>query len=551
MSKTIFDFFGLCENPFKINPDPRFMFLTPEARAASDELIYGIQHRKGLILLTGEVGTGKTMLVRHLLNWLSDQKMPTALIFNARLSSDNLLEFVLNDFGISCKSGLKSDKLICLNNWLLQRYRADRIPVLIVDEAQGLPIQVLEEIRLLLNFETPRDKLLQIVLAGQPELDDTLKRYELRQLRQRITLRCKTAPLTFEQTRGYVQERLRIAGAETHIFASDSTAYLYSYSRGIPRVINTLCERALMNAFADGSKLVSSQHVELAAQESQLEGVDSISRILNSGPAPTGLSDIDSILADVSRAASPIDAPHRPRLRARFPLESAPSVTEPVRSRPTPARDGTPASASRPARKFSAWQSWRQTQPSTETSEVTVDTAFAQSSASARGNRPLPSKLEKLSGWLDSGLYWLHGWSKSFSDDVKTTALEIRKHLEPARLRHWLPIRRELRRNFERLQDSAVRFMADPRWNQWPDQVSRYAHTVWREFFLRIRALRKIRESSHGRDATSTKPAKGTVANRRRVASLRRWLRPSTDRRTNPPRSAAARSQTQNESSQL
>src|SRR5882762_9498760 len=167
---TIFSFFGLRENPFKINPDPRFLYATDQTRAASDELAYAISTRKGLILLTGEVGTGKT-----------------ALIFNSHIQPEHLLDFILNDFGVPCTSKLKSEKLMALNRWLLERYRADQTPVLIVDEAQGLDPSALEEIRLLLNFETPREKLLQIVLAGQPELQEKLKRHELRQLRQRIT----------------------------------------------------------------------------------------------------------------------------------------------------------------------------------------------------------------------------------------------------------------------------------------------------------------------------------------------------------------------------
>jgi general secretion pathway protein A len=550
MSKTIFDFFGLRENPFKINPDPRFMFLTPEARAASDELIYGIQHRKGLILLTGEVGTGKTMLVRHLLNWLSDQKMPTALIFNARLSSDNLLDFVLNDFGISCKSANKSDKLICLNNWLLQGYRADRIPVLVVDEAQGLPIQVLEEIRLLLNFETPRDKLLQIVLAGQPELDDTLKRYELRQLRQRITIRCKTAPLSFDQTNGYVRERLRIAGAKVQIFAPDSLAYLYSYSRGIPRILNVLCERALMNAFAEDSKLVRREHVESAAQDSQLEGVDSISRVLNSGSVTTGLDGIDSILAGVSQHDGPAEAPSRPRVRRRFPIESEASADLPSRSEQPFVGSTAPEFTLSSAENFSRRQAWNQARSS---SEATVDATFPQRAVAAREGLGIEPRLRKITASPGSMRYWLRGWSKSFSADMKAFALQTGKRLGSARLRYWLPVRRDLRRSFERLQDSAIRFANDPRWKQWQSRLSRYAQAALREFPSWVRASERIRawclNKIETRRAMPKKPSeRKLVANSPRVASLRRWLRQPIDRRTQSPSSAAARGQTQNES---
>src|ERR1700730_15783022 len=253
---TIFDFFGLRENPFKINPDPRFLFLTDQARATSDELAYAIRTRKGLILLTGEVGTGKTMLLRRLLDWLTEQKMPTALIFNSHIQPEHLLDFILNDFGVQCASTLKSEKLMALNRWLLEQYRAGQIPVLIVDEAQGLDTAALEEVRLLLNFETPREKLLQIVLGGQPELEIKLKRHELRQLRQRITIRCRTSPLTLEQTCGYIQQRLRVAGANgTAIFEPDAIRSVHAHSLGIPRVINVLCEHSLVNACADGAYL--------------------------------------------------------------------------------------------------------------------------------------------------------------------------------------------------------------------------------------------------------------------------------------------------------
>src|SRR6267154_5832689 len=228
---TIFSFFGLRENPFKINPDPRFLYTTDETRVASDSLAYAISTRKGLILLTGEVGTGKTMLIRGLLDWLTEQKMPTALIFNSHIQPEHLLDFILNDFGVPCTSTSKSEKLMALNRWLLERYRAGQTPVLIVDEAQGLDPAALEEILLLLNFETPREKLLQIILAGQPELEIKLKRHDLRQLRQRITIRSRTAPLSLEQTHGYIRERLRVAGGDGKpIFEPDAVSSVHAYA---------------------------------------------------------------------------------------------------------------------------------------------------------------------------------------------------------------------------------------------------------------------------------------------------------------------------------
>ncbi len=156
LSSSLFGFFGLHDNPFSISPNPRFLYPTRLTHAASQQLVDAIRNRKGLILLTGEVGTGKTLLLHRVLDWLAHQKMPTALISNSHLKPDHLLDFILSDFGVPCESSLKSEKLISLNRWLLDRYRFGQTPVLIVDEAQGLPLRTLEEIRLLLNLETPR-----------------------------------------------------------------------------------------------------------------------------------------------------------------------------------------------------------------------------------------------------------------------------------------------------------------------------------------------------------------------------------------------------------
>jgi general secretion pathway protein A len=206
-------FFGLRESPFNVNPDPRYLFLTKQIQEALAGLTYGIQNRKGFILLTGEVGTGKTTLLNRLLDWLHGQRVKTAFVFNSQLNVSQLFDFMMADFEIPVESRHKSQVLLKLNHWLLERYRAGETAVLIVDEAQNLSLQVLEEIRLLTNLETSTEKLLQIVLTGQPELEEKLKLPQLRQLRQRITLRCRTSPLTLEETFGYIAERLRIAGA--------------------------------------------------------------------------------------------------------------------------------------------------------------------------------------------------------------------------------------------------------------------------------------------------------------------------------------------------
>jgi len=248
-------FFGLKENPFNVNPDPRFLFLTQQIEEALAGLMYGVQTRKGFITLTGEVGTGKTTLINRLLDWLHQQGVRTAFLFNSRMNSNHLFDFILAEFEIVCESRTKSQQLMKLNSWLLERYRAGETAVVIVDEAQNLSYPVLEEIRLLTNLETSTDKLLQIVLSGQPELEEKLKLPQLRQLRQRITLRCKTAPLTTEQTASYISERLRIAGATGEaIFSKDAVETIHLYSLGIPRVVNLLCEHALVNSFVEQQK---------------------------------------------------------------------------------------------------------------------------------------------------------------------------------------------------------------------------------------------------------------------------------------------------------
>src|SRR5260370_460784 len=208
-------FFGLRENPFNVNPDPRYLFLTPGTQEALANLAYGIRGRKGIILMTGEVGTGKTTLLNMLLDWLHHNRATTAFIFNTRLSTTELFECLMADFGIPCESRRKSEVLIRLNRWLLAQYRAGQTSVLIVDEAQNLSPQVLAEIRFLTNLETSTEKLLQVVLSGQPELEEKLRLPQLRQLRQRITVRCRTRALSLEETRGYIVERLRIAAANS------------------------------------------------------------------------------------------------------------------------------------------------------------------------------------------------------------------------------------------------------------------------------------------------------------------------------------------------
>jgi len=268
-------FFGLKENPFNVNPDPRYLFLTKEIEEALTGLMYGIQTRKGFINLTGEVGTGKTTLVNRLLDWLHHRRARTAFLFNSRMNSTQLFDFILAEFEIQCESRSKSQQLLKLNQWLLDRYRAGETVVLILDEAQNLTYPVLEEVRLLTNLETSTDKLLQIVLSGQQELEDKLRLPQLRQLRQRIMLRCKAVPLSKEQTHEYIQERLRIGrAAGAPIFSPKAMDAVHLYSLGIPRVINLLCEHSLVNAFVEQQRPIQPKIVEDVAREFQLDEVE-------------------------------------------------------------------------------------------------------------------------------------------------------------------------------------------------------------------------------------------------------------------------------------
>jgi len=291
-------FFGLRESPFNVNPDPRYLFLTRQIQEALAGLTYGIQNRKGFILLTGEVGTGKTTLLNRLLGWLRGQRMATAYIFNSRLGVTDLFDLIIAEFEIPCESRDKSQVILRLNQWLLERYRAGETAVLIVDEAQNLSGEVLEEIRLLTNLETSTEKLLQIVLTGQPELEEKLKAPQVRQLRQRITLRCRTAPLTLEETFGYIAERLRIAGANGEpIFSKEAIETVHTYSCGIPRVVNLLCEHSMINAYVDSLRPVPAHIVEEVAREFQL---DEIAPVAGAGlPAAAQAANTQALLENL------------------------------------------------------------------------------------------------------------------------------------------------------------------------------------------------------------------------------------------------------------
>ncbi|HTM11126.1 MAG TPA: AAA family ATPase [Verrucomicrobiae bacterium] len=256
------NFYGLEKKPFNPTPDPKFLYLTPSHREALAQILYGVQEGKGFIVLTGEVGTGKTTLIQTLLRRL-DEKTEVAYIFNSKLPFDALVEYMLRDFGITENLTTVSQRLFALNNFLIERRRLGQNTVLIIDEAQNLDPPALEQVRLLSNFETATEKLLQIFLAGQPELQSKLDLPELRQLKQRISLRCVIRPLTAEETRDYIQHRLRIAGGRrSDIFTDKAVDRITRYAGGIPRLVNIVCDHALLFGYAEQRRRIDEDTIQ-------------------------------------------------------------------------------------------------------------------------------------------------------------------------------------------------------------------------------------------------------------------------------------------------
>jgi general secretion pathway protein A len=265
-------FFGLTRNPFEISPDPFFYHATPRHNEALANLHYGVGRRKGFIVITGEVGTGKTLLVRCLLAELRKNNIAFGYVFNPLLSVTEFFQYIMADLGLPYTGRTKTEMLLDLNRFLIQRHARGLITALVVDEAQALRSDLLEEIRLLTNLETSQQKLLQIVLMGQPELDAVLDSAALRQLKQRVSLRCQLLPLDEPQVRLYIQSRLERAGAaaEPPIFSNEAFSKIYEYSHGIPRIINTLCENALVNAFAREQRTVTGEMITEVADDFRL-----------------------------------------------------------------------------------------------------------------------------------------------------------------------------------------------------------------------------------------------------------------------------------------
>jgi general secretion pathway protein A len=265
-------FYNLQRNPFEITPDPSFLFSTKRHNEALAALYYGVRRRKGFVVMTGEVGTGKTLLVRCLLQLLSRGNVNYAYVFNPRLRPTEFLQYVAGDFHLPASGKTKSELLLDLSSFVIARHQRALTTVLVVDEAHHLSVEVLEEIRLLTNLETAQEKLLQILLVGQPELDEKLDSADLRQLKQRIALRSQLGALVLDETEGYIHRRLKLAGSDrpAALFPMDTVLEVHRHSRGIPRLINTLCENALIHGYAKQAQKITPEMIEEIALEFRL-----------------------------------------------------------------------------------------------------------------------------------------------------------------------------------------------------------------------------------------------------------------------------------------
>jgi general secretion pathway protein A len=266
-------FYGLNRNPFEITPDPSFLFPTGRHNEALASLYYGVRRHKGFVVLTGEVGTGKTLLLRCLLQVLKkSQDVAYAYVFNGRLSPVEFLQYIVTDFGLPGTSKNKGELLLQIAHYVVSRSQKKLTTVLVVDEAHHLTAEILEEIRLLTNLETEDQKLLQILLVGQPELDDKLDSPNLRQLKQRIALRSHLQPLDSKETTGYIHRRLQLAGCSypLNLFPPETIAAVYQHSQGLPRLINTVCENALIAGYSRQMRSISPEIVDDIARDFRL-----------------------------------------------------------------------------------------------------------------------------------------------------------------------------------------------------------------------------------------------------------------------------------------
>jgi len=277
-------FYNLKRNPFEITPDPSFLFPTTRHNEALASLYYGVTAHRGFVVLTGEVGTGKTLILRSLLGLLQRRDVAFALIFNPTLSPLEFMRYIAGDFGLPTAGKAKDELIHVLNAFLLQRHERRLTTLLVVDEAHHLSSEILEEIRLLTNLETSQQKLLQIVLAGQPELDQKLDSHELRQLKQRIALRCHLDALSLSETKAYMGRRLQIAEAPAagEIFSEPAVEAVFHHSHGIPRLVNTICENALLSGYAKQATTITAEIIDDVARDLRL-GVVAVEQKNNGG----------------------------------------------------------------------------------------------------------------------------------------------------------------------------------------------------------------------------------------------------------------------------
>ncbi len=265
-------FFGFSESPFSLSPDPSFFFRSEQHEEALANLVYGVQARKGFIVLTGEVGTGKTTMLECLRDYLESQYIEFAFLFNSRINPEQFFEMIAYDLNLPCARTSKTEVLFALNQLLVEQAQDGRTVVLLVDEAHNLEWEVLEEIRLLGNLENRNGKLLQIILSGQPELDRKLDAPNLRQLKQRIVLRCNLQPFTLRDAVEYIESRLEKAGMpDQDVFSEELMAEIHVRAQGIPRLINAICDNLLLTAFAMELKLCTVDMLDEVCRDMRLE----------------------------------------------------------------------------------------------------------------------------------------------------------------------------------------------------------------------------------------------------------------------------------------
>lgn len=287
-------FYGMKERPFALTPDPAFLFLSANHSIALSMLEYSLMGQAGFTVITGEIGSGKTTLIREFLK-RADRTINVGVISNTHIAFGDLLQWVLLAFGIHSETGDKPSRYQTFVRYLMEQYRVGRRTILIVDEAQNLSIEALEELRLLSNVNAEKDQLLQMILMGQPELFENLRRQELRQFVQRISVHYHLAPLTYTETRGYILHRLHVAGADSNLFDSYAIGAIFYFAGGIPRLINSICDMALVYGFAAGRRTISIDIILLVVRDKEKGGLLLL-------PKPSGKISREALIAETQRA---------------------------------------------------------------------------------------------------------------------------------------------------------------------------------------------------------------------------------------------------------